>query len=381
MDKFDIVIVGGGPAGLNLARFMSSTGCKILLVDKKQQFGDNIVCAEGVLRTTWEKYFNPPTSNWIATEIDHIRIWGADGENFTVHVPKIAYVLNRHVWEYELGVEVMNHNVEVMLQTEAMYLEPNRLVLNHNGRRIAVGFEYLACADGIVSRLGAQLGMDVKLSRYTMYVCAQQLVETNEIDANTMEFFIGPELAPHGYGWVFPKGDTIANVGIGIMPGCGMPQLYLDKLMRLRFTHYKVIRQQVGAIPGKVMTRFTKDRVLLLGDAARLAAPLSGDGIMNAVESAHYASNALKAANLRLYDRELKRNLIPYLVRNRRLKYVWDNMRAEEFTSLIRIGKTLYDGKELHGVSVSHTVMRLLTRLPRLSRLYLRSYVWGWQTR
>lgn len=165
------------------------------------------------------------------------------------------------------------------------------------------------------------------------------------------------------------------------MPGCGMPQLYLDKLMRLRFTRYKVIRQQVGAIPGKVMTRFTKDRVLLLGDAARLAAPLSGDGIMNAVESAHYASNALKAANLRLYDRELKRNLIPYFIRNRRLKYVWDNMRAEEFTSLIRIGKTLYDGKELHGVSVSHTVMRLLTRLPRLSRLYLRSYVWGWQTR
>ena len=381
MDKFDLVIVGGGPAGLNLARFMSSTGCKILLVDKKQQFGDNIVCAEGVLRTTWEKYFNPPKTNWIATEIDHIRIWGANGENFTVHVPKIAYVLNRHVWEYELGVEVMNHNVEVMLQTEAMYLEPNRLVLNHNGRRIAVGFEYLACADGIVSRLGAQLGMDVKLSRYTMYVCAQQLVETNEIDANTMEFFIGPELAPHGYGWVFPKGDIIANVGIGIMPGCGMPQLYLDKLMRLRFTRYKVIRQQVGAIPGKVMTRFTKDRVLLLGDAARLAAPLSGDGIMNAVESAHHASNALKATNLRLYDRELKRNLIPYFVRNRRLKYVWDNMRAEEFTSLIRIGKTLYDGKELHGVSVSHTVMRLLTRLPRLSMLYLRSYVWGWQTR
>jgi len=114
---------------------------------------------------------------------------------------------------------------------------------------------------------------------------------------------------PGGYGWVFPKGDHV-NVGVGGWEREG-PRLreHLTRFCR----EYGIPESSLENVRGHRLplvhpqARFAKGRVALLGDAAGLVDPLSGDGIYEAFLSARLATEAVLAGDLESYDRELRR--------------------------------------------------------------------------
>jgi flavin-dependent dehydrogenase len=116
---------------------------------------------------------------------------------------------------------------------------------------------------------------------------------------------------PGGYGWVFPKADHV-NVGVGGWEREG-PRLR-DHLAR--FCHeYGIPESSLEDVRGyrlplvHARARLAKGRVALLGDAAGLVDPLSGDGIYEAFLSSKLATQAVLAGDLEGYDRELRRTL------------------------------------------------------------------------
>ena len=116
---------------------------------------------------------------------------------------------------------------------------------------------------------------------------------------------------PGGYGWVFPKGDHV-NVGVGGWESEG-PRLreHLARFCR----EYGIPESSLEDVRGHRLplvhprARLAKGRVALLGDAAGLVDPLSGDGIYEAFLSARLATEAVLAGDLESYDRELRRAL------------------------------------------------------------------------
>jgi flavin-dependent dehydrogenase len=116
---------------------------------------------------------------------------------------------------------------------------------------------------------------------------------------------------PGGYGWVFPKGDHV-NVGVGGWEREG-PRLR-DHLTRF-CREYGIPESSLEDVRGYRLplvhprARLAKGRVALLGDAAGLVDPLSGDGIYEAFLSARLATEAVAAGDLESYDRELRRAL------------------------------------------------------------------------
>jgi flavin-dependent dehydrogenase len=116
---------------------------------------------------------------------------------------------------------------------------------------------------------------------------------------------------PGGYGWVFPKGDHV-NVGVGGWEREG-PRLreHLARFCR----EYDIPESSLEDVRGYRLplvhprARLAKGRVALLGDAAGLVDPLSGDGMYEAFLSAKLATEAVLAGDLEGYDRELRRTL------------------------------------------------------------------------
>ena len=147
-------------------------------------------------------------------------------------------------------------------------------------------------ADGVESKVGRWGGIDTCLKPADINTCTQFLV--SNIDAGEYnKFFMGEKYAPGGYLWLFPKGEHMANVGLGIIGSkCGnvRPISLLHKFMDSYMPQGKIIEIVVGGVPvcGPI-ERTVADNLILVGDAARQSDPLTGGGIINAMDAGKIA--------------------------------------------------------------------------------------------
>jgi flavin-dependent dehydrogenase len=158
-------------------------------------------------------------------------------------------------------------------------------------------------ANGIVAK-AAGLGAGIVAG-----VALEGNVANERMDRASVEHTAVIELGvvPGGYGWVFPKGDH-ANFGVGGWGGEG-PRLR-EHLRRLVERHgvdveavealrgHRLPMRRLGAVP-------TRGRVLLVGDAAGLVDPLSGDGIYEAFVSARLAAESILSGDIDAYTERL----------------------------------------------------------------------------
>jgi digeranylgeranylglycerophospholipid reductase len=121
---------------------------------------------------------------------------------------------------------------------------------------------------------------------------AQFLV--SNIDAGEYsKFYMGGEYAPGGYLWLFPKGEHTANVGLGILGSKsekGMALSLLQKFMKNHMPDARILEMVVGGVPvsGPIKQTATNG-LLLVGDAARQSDPVTGGGIINAMDAGKIA--------------------------------------------------------------------------------------------
>jgi len=156
-------------------------------------------------------------------------------------------------------------------------------------------------------------------------------------------------LIPGGYGWLFPKGDHV-NVGVGGWQYTG-PTLRrrLDEITR----HYGIAPEQLHGLRGHHLpvrrrgASIARGRVALVGDAAGLVDPLSGEGIYAAIASGRAAArHALGAIDGRTpglagYEREITRALVPDLTASSQLQDVF-NLAPPLYVALLRHSDLLW---------------------------------------
>jgi digeranylgeranylglycerophospholipid reductase len=114
-----------------------------------------------------------------------------------------------------------------------------------------------------------------------------------DIDQNFCYFYTGNEIAPSGYIWIFPKGNGMANVGIGIIgsrSGEKHAVDYLNDFIKNNYPDAKILEIDMGGVPvcGSI-ERTIKNGLMLVGDAARQSDPVTGGGIINAMEAGKIA--------------------------------------------------------------------------------------------
>ncbi len=378
---YDVVVVGAGPAGSMAAKTAAEKGLNVLLIEKRQEIGVPVRCAEGISKKSLERFFEVK-KRWIANEVIGAKIYSPDGTEIELSEEKagneVGYVLERRVFDRDLARMAAKAGAEVIVKTTAVKFERKGGILEVHLRRMGddwkVETKILIGADGVESRIGREAGIIKTLKLNEIESCAQYLMTNLDVDKNYTYFYLGREIAPGGYAWIFPKGNSSANVGIGVMPSLAKKsaKYYLDKFIKDKNIEGSIVEFVAGAVPvyGEIETAVS-DNIMLAGDAAYHADPITGGGIANALTAGYYAGlvayEAVKKGDfsarfLRKYDELWKNDFGKRLRRNKKIQEKFLKMDDK---TLNKLAKSIA-GKRLEELSVKAIVLELIKTHPRL---------------
>ena len=303
MHSCDVLIVGGGPAGSTCAWRLVRAGLDVLVMDK-QVFPRDKVCAG---------WITPPVVHSLQLDVaDYAQgrvmqpvhgfrtgIIGGATEVETHYGEAASFGIRRCEFDNYL-LKRSRARLTLGEPLKSIVRDGNRWLVNSEIRApLVVGAGGHFCP---VSRaLGSQLGQSetvVAAQEMEIRLTARERDDCR-IDKSVVQFYFCPDFK--GYGWCFAKGDYL-NVGLGREDHHGLSE-HVEQFCQWL--------QQRGSIPAHLPGRFkghayllysasrrmlTGDGMLLIGDAAGLAYPESGEGIRPAVESALMAAEVILGA-------------------------------------------------------------------------------------
>lgn len=306
-EKTDAVVVGCGVAGGLLAGRLARDGYRVIALEKRPRVGVPVRCGEAAGSRHELSQFVPVDEAWVAAEINGARLYAPDRSCVEKRMPGVGLMLERDKFDQALAEQAKNWGAEVRVHHEAVGLEREGdrvsgvTVKDHtNGSIYTTASRITIGADGIESFVGRWAGLEGHLRPKEVHSAAEYLLEGDGFAADTIEIYVGSDIAPGGYAWVFPKGRGLANVGVGVHPTMtkiGTARNYLDRFVNKRFPGSERKRLIAGGVSGsKPLRTMVGDGVLLVGEAARHNNPFSGGGIMNALEGAEEAHKVIAKA-------------------------------------------------------------------------------------
>jgi len=243
--EYDVVVVGSGPAGSVTARFAAESGAKVLIIERRQEVGVPVLCGEGISKQV-DDFKVLKGRRWIANNMDGARIFSPDGTMVKLSAEmagnETGYVLYRDIFDQELARGAARAGANLMLNTCAVnLLKENGKIkgvkARHFDEEIDIKADVVVGADGVESRVGRWAGMKTTLKPSDLEICVQYTLANVDVEREYCDFYLGKKIAPGGYVWVFPKGNDVANVGIGILASLSKPGLATSLLDKFISSH------------------------------------------------------------------------------------------------------------------------------------------------
>jgi geranylgeranyl reductase family protein len=312
VERYDVLVAGAGPAGSATALRLARGGASVLLADRAR-FPRDKPCGGGL---TGRALRQAPCALGPVVEhvVDRFELGLGYRQRFvrSSPAPLIAMTQRRHLDAYLVeqavaaGAGLREHAAVSQVLVERDYVEASV-----GERRVRA--RVLIGADGANGIVAKAVGLGDGIVRG---VALEANAAWDGLDPGRYRSTAVVELGvvPGGYGWVFPKGDHL-NFGVGGWSSEG-PRLR-SHLGRLAAAHGVAARALTGMrghrLPMRLIgTAAARGRALLVGDAAGLVDPLSGDGIYEAFVSARLAADAVLDNRLDEYEPRLARVLDPH---------------------------------------------------------------------
>jgi|SRR5208337_4612567 len=302
-NKYDVLVIGGGPAGALAAKTAVEKGLSACIVEKRPAIGAPVRCAEGIGKEALLEFIEPDP-RWISAEMTGAGIVAPDGFFMKLESSmagsKVGYVLDRKFFDRELVWKAAEAGADVAVKSRAAApIMENGFVkgakISAGGKVTDVKAEVVIAADGVESKFSKWCGIDTTVPVREIMSSVQYVMTDIDIDPHSTIFYLGNEVAPEGYLWIFPKGNRTANVGIGISgkkSGEGhRAKDYLDRFVKKTFPDGKTIEYIPGGVSVcRPLDCTVADGLLITGDAARVVDPLTGGGIYNAMFTGRLAA-------------------------------------------------------------------------------------------
>ncbi len=387
--KYDVIVIGAGPAGSVAAHEAAVAGASVLLLEKHKRPGIPLCCAEAVSGPSIGKYLSIP-QNWISTRVGRVKLVAPDGSAGVIKHPDAGYVLDRKIFDYELARRAVSAGCELECEAIGTGLagEDGKYhsidVLKPDGSGVKVEADIFIAADGVESKIAREAGIDNLIESKDIESLLQYRVEGINVEPDMVEFHIGNKIAPHGYIWVFPKSATSANVGLGIaatLEKGSNTSVRLDRFLEGRFGgSYKITEKYCGMVPRyQGVDKFRAGNLLVVGDAARAVDSLSGAGIVNAVMSGIFAGRAAAAfaAEKGMKEEELHR-LYPgkfleikgeELERYARYRTAYNKLNDEDLNEIVSFVGDYFGDKTVTSLNILKIMANLIAKRPKLIRL------------
>jgi geranylgeranyl reductase family protein len=323
-ERYDVLVVGGGPAGASAGFWLAQAGRKVLVVEKKR-FPRDKTCGDGLTPRAVRQLDDMGLSERLG---DHQRFDGlrsiAHGVTLELpwpdhpRFPSYGFVVRRRELDQMVADQAVKAGATFWSASEAVapvvedgIVRGAAVRRDHGAATERVHARYLLVADGANSRFGRALGTSRRRS-YPLGMAIRGYFTSPYHDEPWIESHLdlrdreGHHLP--GYGWVFPVGDGTVNVGVGLLSTFqGWKSVNTSKLMDAFVATAPArwgIRPETACGPptgGKLPTGGSVlpkvgPTWLVAGDAAGSINPFNGEGIAYAYETGRLAADVLDVA-------------------------------------------------------------------------------------
>jgi len=331
---YDAIVVGAGPAGSSVARRAAELGVKVLIIDRKRDIGYPIQCGELVptieefskilpRAKRAEKLFNLP--KWvISNSCSRVAVLGPSKK---IHEFKFgSNIVDRSRFDKWLVMNASKARAELWTCCNAISAENSgkEVLVKKEGRILRLKADVLVVADGPSSKMVKNIGLSSS-DPNDLAVTMEYLMGGVEIDPDLTEVYFGKEYAPGGYAWIIPKGEGMANVGLGIRTsfserGVSLKD-YLERFINKhpiaskKFQKGVILSRTGGLVPvGGPIKKTYSENAIVVGDAAGQVMATNGGGIPPAVICGDIGGEVIAQklrgeSDLSFYEKEWKREV------------------------------------------------------------------------
>lgn len=282
LGNYDCIVVGGGPVGAAAARSAARNGARVLLVEKRgvPTYPDRCT---GIVSPRLLEEADLDTGV-ILRRIRGGIIHAPNGRCLRIEAADTrAVVIDRRLFNLRLLELAQQAGVEFVPESLVTGLDNGSITIERSGDTYQAEARVVVGADGPRSRVAAWAKLPPPGE---LLLGLQAMAQYEPEEPDFIEVFFDQELAPGFFAWVVPAEQGIARIGLATHQMKGASAFLKRFLEKLQLKPLKI---NAGLIPLGVRSQTVAGKVMVVGDAAAQAKPLSGGGLYTGICAAKIA--------------------------------------------------------------------------------------------